>query len=497
MIIKKVLLKKDAYSVEEIAKANNIGYSTLKRWVKDYQDNIEYKKKYTNNKSAEMSLLVRFNHLMATSSLGDVEIGVYCRENGIFNFQLKQWKEEFMTQHPNQIQLKFQSELKALRIENKQLKQNLRRKDSALAETAALLILQKKNSINLGGQRGKLTIVTERYKIIDLIKTACQSGAHKHKACAILGISLRTFERWTKTDCTEDKRQTTKRIPVNKLTKEQRETVIITANNITYRDLPPCKIVPLLADKGQYIASESTFYRILKSENQMQHRQKSRPIKHNKPDAYIAYGSNQVWTWDISYLPTQVVGLYYYLYVIVDIYSRKIVGFGVYEQELSELAANLITQTYLDERVLPNQIVLHSDNGSPMKGATMLATLKKLGVVPSFSRPSVSNDNPYSEALFKTIKYHPAFPMIEKFANITIARNWCEKFVTWYNNDHLHSALKFITPQQRHNGLCNNIMIKRLAVYQLAQKQNPERWSKNIRNWILPNIVTLNPDKKK
>jgi putative transposase len=147
--------------------------------------------------------------------------------------------------------------------------------------------------------------------------------------------------------------------------------------------------------------------------------------------------------------------------MIVDIYSRKIVGFSVHEQELSEHAASLITQAYLDENVEKNQVVLHSDNGGPMKGATMLATLKNLGVIPSFNRPSVSNDNPYSEALFRTLKYHPTFPLFTKFATIIDARVWCEKFVVWYNNEHQHSALKFVTPQQRHSGADQVIRAKR------------------------------------
>ena len=197
-----------------------------------------------------------------------------------------------------------------------------------------------------------------------------------------------------------------------------------------------------------------------------------------------------------SYLPTRVAGLYFYLYIIVDIYSRKIVGFSVHEQELASHAANLITQACLDEGVSRDQLVLHSDNGVPMKGATMLATLEKLGVVPSFSRPSVSDDNPYSEALFRTAKYHPSFPMLDKFGAILDARQWSEKFVCWYNNEHLHSALKFVTPHQRHTGLDKEIRAKRHQVYQLAKEQQPKRWSGNTRNWSLPDIVTLNPNKK-
>ena len=179
--------------------------------------------------------------------------------------------------------------------------------------------------------------------------------------------------------------------------------------------------------------------------------------------------------------------------MIIDIYSRKITGFSVHEQELSEHAANLIQQSCLDEKV---EHSMHSDNGAPMKGATMLATLEKLGVIPSFSRPSVSNDNPYSEALFRTVKYHPSFPMLNKFATITDARQWAEKFVFWYNNIHLHSALKFVTPQQRHSGEDLMIRAKRTIVYQQARINNPERWSGQVRDWSLTDVTTLNPNKQ-
>lgn len=329
-----------------------------------------------------------------------------------------------------------------------------------------------------------------------MIVEACDAGARKRKACEILRLSVRTIERWEKENGLQDQRKLVKRIPVNKLTQEQRDMVIATANNAVYRDLPPCKIVPLLADAGKYIASESTFYRILRAENQLTHRLASRSAKHHRPEAYEANGPNQVWTWDISYLPTRVAGLHFYLYIIVDIYSRKIVGFSVHDQELSSHAANLITQACLDEGVSRHQLVLHSDNGVSMKGATMLATLERLGVVPSFSRPSVSDDNPYSEALFRTVKYHPTFPMLDKFETILDARQWSEKFVCWYNNEHLHSALKFVTPQQRHSGVDAGIRANRHQVYQVAKAQHPERWSGNTRNWSLPDSVTLNPNKK-
>lgn len=189
-------------------------------------------------------------------------------------------------------------------------------------------------------------------------------------------------------------------------------------------------------------------------------------------------------------------GLFYYLYFIIDIYSRKIVGWCIHEREDSEHASMLVKQACLDENVQNNQLVLHSDNGAPMKGATMLATLQTLGVIPSFSRPSVSDDNPYSEALFRTAKYHQSFPWLDKFANIFNARVWAEQFVNWYNNVHLHSALKFVTPHQRHTGEDDAIRIKRNNVYQIAKLAHPERWSRDTRNWLVSKVATLNPNKK-
>lgn len=348
----------------------------------------------------------------------------------------------------------------------------------------------------MGGYRGRFLSCEQRTQALGLIAEAYAGGARKSKACELLSIAIRTVERWEKEDGLIDKRASAQRFPSNKLSQEERNNVLQIANSKEYQNTPPCKIVPQLADEGRYVASESTFYRILREEKQLAHRLPSRPAKHHKPEAYLAFKANQVWTWDISYLPSQTRGLYFYLYLIVDIFSRKVVGWSVHEVELSELAASLIKQAYLDESVLPGQVVLHSDNGGPMKGMTMRVMLESLGVLPSFSRPSVSDDNPYSEALFRTLKYHPSFPKISRFAGITEARIWCEKFVVWYNDMHLHSGLKFITPNQRHTGEGAIILENRHNVYEIAKKEHPERWSGNTRNWLLPETVSLNPDKK-
>lgn len=349
----------------------------------------------------------------------------------------------------------------------------------------------------MGGRRGRLISSRERTQAMSLISEACVNGARKHKACELLNITVRTLERWEKPGGQQDNRSCAiRKNQANQLTKEEKDMILTIVNSKEYCDLPPCKIVPSLADKGQYVASESTFYRVLRSEKQMTHRQKSNPAKHHKPTEYIATSANQVWSWDISYLPTTVRGLYFYLYLIIDIYSRKIVGWSIHEQESSEHASDLIKQACLDENVQQNQLVLHSDNGKPMKGAMMMSMLEMLGVVPSFSRPSVSDDNPYSESLFKTVKYHPTFPTVTKFNVATDARIWMEMFSHWYNTQHMHSGLKFVTPQQRHTGVDKNVLGNRNLVYEIAKQQKPERWARHTRNWSLPDHVTLNPNRK-
>ena len=180
----------------------------------------------------------------------------------------------------------------------------------------------------------------------------------------------------------------------------------------------------------------------------------------------------------------------------MDVFSRKIVGWQVYENESMNLAADLMTDICSRENIKQTQLTLHSDNGSPMKGATMLATLEKLGVSYSFSRPSVSNDNPYSESLFKTLKYGSSFPD-KPFDQLKEARNWVEKFENWYNNEHLHSGIKFVTPNQRHEMLDEEILAKRVVVYQRARAKTPSRWSKNIRDWSYIGQEILNPLKIK
>jgi putative transposase len=178
------------------------------------------------------------------------------------------------------------------------------------------------------------------------------------------------------------------------------------------------------------------------------------------------------------------------LYMFVDVWSRKIVGHEVHSEESAQLAAELIQAICITQGIDPN-LVLHADNGGPMRGSTMVATLERLGVLPSFSRPHVSDDNPYSEALFRTLKYRPSYPN-KPFGSLEHARTWVRDFVCWYNEKHLHSAIRFVTPSDRHDGRDKSKLAKRQRVYEAAKARKPLRWSGATRNWQAPPVVWLN-----
>jgi putative transposase len=329
---------------------------------------------------------------------------------------------------------------------------------------------------------------------IELIQEANQNGARLTKACEELDISVRTYERWvSERKVKVDQRPLVQRpIPKNKLSETEREEIRAVVNQEAYADLPPTQIVPKLADKGIYLASESTYYRILREEKMQHHRGRSQKPTKRIPETHLAKGPNQVWTWDITWLGGPVKGLFYRLYLIIDLFSRKVVGWEVWETEEAKYAKSLVKKAVINEKIQGAPLVLHSDNGSPMKAATFLGLLEKLGIQQSFSRPRVSNDNPYSEAMFRTLKYRPDFPH-KGFASLEETRKWAQEFVDWYNQIHLHSGLNFVTPEQCHTGEHIAILEKRQAVYDEAMKKHPERWTRGARNWGPHEQVALNP----
>jgi len=267
------------------------------------------------------------------------------------------------------------------------------------------------------------------------LSAACAGGARREAACRAVGLSVRTWQRWQQDAAQADGRTTAVHRPANRLSDPERQRLLEVANTPEFRSLPPSQMVPALADRGEYLASESTVYRVLRAADQVEHRGRARPPTRTAPKAHRATAPNQLWSWDITYLATTVQGMFFYLYLILDVYSRKIVGLEVFAAESAEHATTVVGRAYLREGIAGQPLVLHSDNGAPMKGATLLATLQKLGVVPSFSRPSVSNDNPYSEALFRTLKYVPSYPS-KPFEALEQARDWALGFQHWYNEEH-------------------------------------------------------------
>lgn len=245
--------------------------------------------------------------------------------------------------------------------------------------------------------------------ILALLAEAVTAGARLDKACEVLGLAARTVSRWQVEGGGVDRRAEAGGAPAHELSPEERDTIVSYATSAEYRDLSPKQIVPLLADKGIYVASESSFYRVLHERALMAHREPSRPRTHHRPKEHVATAPNQVWSWDITYLRSSVRGAFYYLYLVLDVFSRKIVAAEVHAEESANIAAELVEWACEREGVQRDGLVLHADNGGPMKGSTMLATLQRLGVVASFSRPAVSDDNPFAEALFRTMKYRPGY----------------------------------------------------------------------------------------
>ena len=343
-----------------------------------------------------------------------------------------------------------------------------------------------------------MTSTPDRQEIVALIDGAMAAGARQAAACAELGLNARTLQRWTGPEgaiCDDFRPFAQHPEPASKLSDVERDRIVAACSTPEFASLPPSQIVPRLADQGIWIASESSFYRVLRERGQNHRRGRARPATRRKPPtSFEAKAPCQVWSWDITWLPGPIAGAFFYLYLIVDIFSRKIVGWEVHDRETTEFAAQVLERAVWAERCLTSPLVLHADNGSPMKGATMKSTMERLGVTASFSRPRVSNDNPFSEALFRTCKYTPNWPT-RGFATILEARTWVQGFATWYNLVHRHSALRFVTPDERHRGEDRVLLANRHQVYELARSARPERWSGKTRNWQPVGPVWLNPER--
>jgi transposase InsO family protein len=341
----------------------------------------------------------------------------------------------------------------------------------------------------------------DRRKVAQDILTAHSNGARLHQACEIGGIDVRTLQRWRGGEglkVGDGRPGAVRPKPAHALSEPERQELLRVANQPRFADMPPARIVPMLADEGLYLASESSFGRVLRAHGQSRHRGRAKPAGAVKPPTtHIATGPRQVWCWDMTYLPTQVAGRWFYLYLILDLYSRKVVGWEVHDKDDAEYAAALVRRTALSERISlhEHRPVLHGDNGASLKSSTVLATLQRLRIKPSYSRPRVSDDNAYAEALFRTAKYRPEFP-VRAFIDLEGARHWATSFVRWYNHDHRHSGIRYVSPAQRHAGEDEQILAARHAVYCQARDRTPRRWTRSTRNWSTVGPVALNPERE-
>ncbi len=338
----------------------------------------------------------------------------------------------------------------------------------------------------------------DRQAVVRLIDQARAEGARLTPACEVAGICARTYQRWTgQEDLGADRRPIVDRLrPANALTPEEEQAILEVCNSPEYAALPPEQIVVrLLDEEDRYLASTSSFYRVLRRRGQLAHRGRAKAPRRSKlPTTYRADAPNQVWVWDCTWLPGPAQGTYYYLIMILDVFSRKIVGWEVFAGESADNATQVIQRAVLAEAIVHKPLVLHSDNGSPFKAATLLEKLRDLNISPSFSRPRVSNDNAFAEALFRTCKYVPSYPA-NGLESLMAARKWVHGFVRWYNHEHRHSGIRFVTPAQRHQGDDTAILDRRHEQYQRARQQRPERWSGQTRNWSPVTSVTLNPER--
>ena len=308
-------------------------------------------------------------------------------------------------------------------------------------------------------------------------------------ACRALGVARATLYRRHRP---APGRQQPRKTPARALDAAEREQVLEVLACERFVDRSPAEVVATLLDEGQYLCSERTMYRILAAEQPVRERrnQLTHP-RYAKPEL-VATAPNQTWSWDITRLLGPKRWTYFYLYVLLDIFSRYVVGWMVAERESSALAAKLIEQTCLKQGIEPQVLTLHSDRGAPMTSKCTAQLLADLGVTRSLSRPQVSDDNPFSEAQFKTLKYHPGFP--GRFDDIAAATAFCRTFFPWYNSEHRHAGIAMLTPDVVHHGRAQRILEQRERTLRAAWSQHPERFVHGApKPQALPTEVWINP----
>ena len=312
----------------------------------------------------------------------------------------------------------------------------------------------------------------------------------KKTACESLGVARATFYRRmiTLRPVKESERPT----PPLALAGAEEHQVLEVLHEERFFDQTPYEVYATLLDEAIYLCSVRTMYRILDKNHEVKERRKHVMRPHYEKPELLATGPNEVWSWDITKLKGPKKWTYYYLYVILDIFSRYVVGWLVAHRESAALAKRLIEETCEKQNISEGQLLIHADRGPSMTSKTITHLLADLGVTKTHSRPHVSNDNPYSESQFKTLKYHPEFPGL--FGSIQDARSFSRDFFTWYNTEHKHSGIAFLTPEQVHYGLANKALNNRASVLQSAFEKHPNRFKGRIpKPLALPEAAWINP----
>ena len=300
----------------------------------------------------------------------------------------------------------------------------------------------------------------------------------KRAACVALGRSRASYYRRHCKSAPRPRRVRERTPQPRALSADERTEILSVLHQERFVDQAPASIYANLLDEGRYLCSVPTMYRLLHAEGEVRERRRQATHPARVKPELVAYGPNQTWSWDITKLLGPAKWTYYHLYVVIDIFSRYVPGWLLATRERSELAEDLLSQSIRKQHITADQLTIHSDRGPSMASKTVALLLADLGVTKSHSRPHCSNDNPYSEAQFKTLKYRPAFP--DRFGSIEDARAFCQRFFRWYNDEHRHSGLGFHTPASVHFGQAAQIQLQRERVLQVAYAARPERFVRQL-----------------
>ncbi|HZI75229.1 MAG TPA: IS3 family transposase [Gemmatimonadales bacterium] len=421
----------------------------------------------------------------------DGAIGGLLRREGLYSSHLTTWRRqkeqgEFDALTPKKRGRK--STANPLTEENQRLRKENARLSRRLEQAELIIDVQKKGigpagDLAAGGQERRGELMTAAHQLGQTVGRAA--------ACRALNVPRASLYRHLRPS--EPATPAVPRpSPPRALAPAEQQRILDVLHSERFQDKAPNEVFAALLDEGTYLCSVRTMYRILEQTGEVRERRAQlRHPNYQKPQL-LATSSNQVWSWDITKLLGPVKWTYFYLYVILDIFSRYVVGWMVAERESAELAKRLIGETCRKQNIAPDQLTIHADRGTSMTSKPVALLLADLGVAKTHSRPHVSDDNPFSESQFKTLKYRPEFP--ERFGSIQDARAFCQSFFPWYNTEHHHSGIGLLTPEVLHYGRADEVIAQRQVILSQAFQRNPERFVRaHPRPPVRPTAVWINP----